>query len=173
VIRCFIGTGESFSRIHDKGARRLTLYLWEKLHGRPLPLLEVSKAEILESHLDPYDVEDLVYVWLQVARGYIALPRSRNRDTPAYEYTMIHRTSGRRAIAQVKTGSTPLDLAALALAPAGQATDTFAYATSGSYIGDPADVTEVIATDELLRFAGEHEALLPPRVRAWLQLAGE
>ena len=62
VIRCFIGTGLSFSRIHDPAARQLTPYLWEKLHDRPLPELVMSPKEVLTSHLDPYDVEDLVYV---------------------------------------------------------------------------------------------------------------
>ena len=31
VIRCFIGTGQSFSRIHNKPARDLMPYLWAKL----------------------------------------------------------------------------------------------------------------------------------------------
>ena len=172
VIRCFIGTGESFSRIHDPGARRLTLYLWEKAHGRPPLSLRASAPEILSSWLDPYDVEDLVYVWLQVARGYLALPRARQRDMPAYEYTMIHRESGKRAIAQIKTGSTPVDLAALAHAAVDRETDTYAFSTSSTYTGDSSLVTEVIAAEELLRFVRENEPLLPPRVRAWFQLAG-
>lgn len=173
VIRCFIGTGESFSRIHDPGARRLTFYLWEKLHRRPLPKLGVTAEEILTSYLDPYDVEDLIYVWLQIARGYLALPRARQRDMPAYEYTMIHRESGRRAIAQVKTGSTPVDLSALADAAVDRETDTYAYATSGNYQGDSSRVTEVIATAELLGFVQESEPLLPPRVGTWFKLAIE
>ena len=107
VIRRFVGTGSSFSRIHDDGARLLTPYLWKKLHGRPLPQLAITPAEVLASHLDPYDVEDLVYVWLQVARDFVALPRARQRDTPAYEWTMIHRGTGRRGIVQIKTGSEP------------------------------------------------------------------
>ena len=170
VIRCFIGTGESFSRIHDRGARRLTGYLWEKLHGRRPPKLGISKEQILESYLDPYDVEDLVYVWLQVARGYVALPRARQRDMPAYEYTLIHGGTGRRAIAQIKTGATAVDLVKLAAAAVGD-TETFAFATSGRYVGEPCTVTEVIRADELSRFAEEQEPLLPPRVRTWFELA--
>jgi hypothetical protein len=73
----------------------------------------LTAHEVLTSCLDPLDVEDLVYVWLQVARGYIALPRTRQPATPAYEWTMIHRQSRRRAIVQVKTGTEPVDLPAL------------------------------------------------------------
>lgn len=170
VIRCFIGTGESWSRIHNVGARLLTPYLWEKLHDRPLPTLALTPHEVLTSHLDPYDVEDLVYVWLQVARGYIALPRARQRDMPAYEWTMIHRETRRRAIVQIKTGSTPVDLSALAAAVVDEATDTYAFATNGGYEGDATLVTEVIGSDELLRFACEHPELLPVRVQTWFEL---
>jgi hypothetical protein len=172
VIRRFVGTGSSFSRIHDDGARLLTPYLWEKLHERRLPQLAITPAEVLASHLDPYDVEDLVYVWLQVARGFVALPRARQRDTPAYEWTMIHRETGRRGIVQIKTGSEPVDLHALANARADDETDTFAFATCGTYTGDLTLVDEIIMSDQLLRFVAEHPNFLPVRSRSWFELAG-
>ncbi len=172
VIRAFIGTGLSFSRIWDERARALTPYLWEKLHGRPLPALEITPLDVLTSHLDPYDVEDLVYVWLQVARGYVALPRARQRDTPAYEWTMIHRRTRRRGIVQIKTGSDHVDLQALADARADDQTDTFAFATCGDYDGNRHVVTEVIECRDLLAFAAEHPGLLPARVRTWFELTG-
>ena len=172
VIRSFIGTGSSFSRIHDHGARVLTRFLWEKLHGRPLPDLAITPREVLTSHLDPYDVEDLIYVWLQSARGYIALPRARQRDTPAYEWTMINRQSGDRGIVQIKTGSDPVDLKALSSAVADDSTETYAFATCETYLGNRDLVTEVIPVDELLVFAAEHPELLPTRVRTWFELAG-
>jgi hypothetical protein len=171
VIRAFIGTGLSFSRIHDQRARELTPYLWEKLHGRSLPDLAISPGHVLSSHLDPYDVEDLIYIWLQAERGYLALPRARQRDTPAYEWTMIDRAGKRRGIVQVKTGEDRVDLGALAAAVADDATDTYAFATCGRYDGDPDCITEVIAAEDLLSFAIRHRAILPPRVRTWFDLA--
>ena len=77
VIKSFVGIGSSFSRIHDEHARRFTTYLWKKVHGLPLPALNLSPVDVLTSLLDPYDVEDIVYIWLQVAKGYVALPRAR------------------------------------------------------------------------------------------------
>ena len=56
VIRRFVGTGSSFSRIHDDPARLLTPYLWDKLHDRDLPQLDISSVEVLKSHLDPYHI---------------------------------------------------------------------------------------------------------------------
>lgn len=171
VIRRFVGTGSSFSRINDPLAQQLTPYLWEKLHGRPLPELAITPSEVLTSHLDPYDVEDLIYVWLQVAGGYVALPRARQRDTPAYEWTMIHRETRRPSIVQIKTGSDHVDLRALSDARADNRTVTFAFATCGHYSGERSLVDEVIEKDELLSFVGEHPDLLPPRVRTWFELA--
>lgn len=171
VIRRFIGQGQSFSRIHDESAQGLTPYLWEKLHGRPLPPVSIKQVEVLRSHLDPYDVEDLVYVWLQVERGYLALPRTRQPDTPAYEWTMIHRDSRRRGIVQIKTGAAPVDLQALADARADKNTDTYAFATCGKYVGDASLVTEVIASEALLAFVEAQPDLLPLRVRTMFELA--
>ncbi len=171
VIRCFVGTGSSFSRIHDGPARQLTPYLWEKLHGRELPKVGITPEQVLTSHLDPYDVEDLIYLWLQVARSYVALPRARQRDTPAYEWTMLHRDTRRKSIVQVKTGSDHVNLQALADAKTDQQTDTFAFATCGQYDGERGLVDEIITRDELLAFVAQNPDLLPKRVSTWFQLA--
>jgi hypothetical protein len=98
-------------------------------------LLRAPVCAPLTRHLDPRDVEDLIFVWLQVERDYIALPRTRQPATPAYEWTMIHRQTRRRAIVQVKTGGTPVDLQQLASAVVDDETDTYAFATSGNYDG--------------------------------------
>jgi len=64
VVRAFSGISTSFSRIKDPGARVYTVWVWEKLHGREPPPLDLSPGEVL-GHLDPYDLEDLIYVWMQ------------------------------------------------------------------------------------------------------------
>lgn len=170
VVRSFVGTADSFSRIHDLSARTVTPYLWEKLHGREPPPLRITAREVLESHLDPYDVEDLVYLWLQLERGYLAFPRARRPDTPAYEWTMINRETHRKGIVQVKTGQTPVDIDELVTA-ADTDTDTFAFSTAGLYHGDRNRLTEVITSDALLRMASEEPYLLPARIRFWFELA--
>lgn len=171
VIRTFVGPGPAWCRIHDAGARRLTPYLWEMLNGNDPPALELSQREVLTSCLDPADVEDLIYVWLQVERDYIALPRTRQPATPAYEWTMIHRQTRRRAIVQVKTGGTPVDLQELANAVVDDETDTYAFATSGSYEGPRELVTEIIDPEEVLSLARAQPTLLPARVRSWFERA--
>lgn len=169
VIRAFGGgPGQEFVRIHDEAARRFTPHLWAKLHGEPLPKLEITPREVLTKWLGPYEVEDLVYVWEQVAQGHVAL-RSPP-DTHVYEWTMIIREAQRRCIVQVKSGETPVDLEKLAEA-ADDETDTYAFATCGRYVGDPALVTKRICVDELLQFVAQHPDVLPSRVRHWFEWA--
>lgn len=170
VIRSFIGTGYSFSRIHDPGARQFTGYLWELLNGRPARVPAFTREEVLKCHLDPYDLEDLIYVWMQAELNYIALPRARQRDTPAYEWSMLHRDSRHRGIVQIKTGKTPVDLEALRAAVTDETTDVFAYSTSDRYDGDWAQVHR-IQDGELLQFEISNRHLLPDRVRHWFELA--
>lgn len=172
VIRRFIGQGESFCQMHDDAARRLTPYLWADLTGEPIALPEITPEEVLTHYLDPYDVEDLIYVWMQVALGYIALPRARQRDTPVYEWSMLHPETERRGVVQVKTGDTPVDVVFLAAAIDPADTDAFAYATSGSYDGDDAGLIRRVDDAELIDFARDHGKLLSPRVRRWFELAG-
>ena len=72
---------------------------------------------------------------------------------------------------QIKTGSEPVDLQALADARADDETDTYAFATSGSYLGDPVLVDEIIGRERcrasLLSTRG-----FCPCVRTWVELAG-
>jgi hypothetical protein len=82
VIRGFVGTSMSFSRMWDEGARTYTAWLWEKLHGRDPAPLSFTHLEVLRQ-LEPYDLEDLVYTWMQVAEDYLALPKARRTDPPA------------------------------------------------------------------------------------------
>ena len=168
VIRAFTGIGQSICRIPSDTARRISIPILERLSGRAPEPIELTHAEVLEQLLSAEDVEDLIYVWMQVEGNYVALPRTRKRDTPGHEYPMRHRVTGRRGIVQVKTGSARVDLDALRGAGGGNS-DLFAYATSGGYDGDRAGVT-VLDTDRLVRFMRDQPQLTPARVGALFDL---
>jgi hypothetical protein len=170
VIRGFVGTSTSFSRMWDEGARAYTAWLWEKLHGRQPAPLSFTHLEVLRQ-LEPYDLEDLVYTWMQVAEDYLALPKARRTDTPAYEWTMLNRKTFVPAIVQVKSGSQAVDLEALAAAAPNTETVLFACSASGKFTGHPPREIRCISAAELVAFAREHERLLPPRVSTWFELA--
>lgn len=170
VIRGFVGTSTSFSRMWDEGARIYTAWLWEKLHGRDPAPLSFTHLEVLQQ-LEPYDLEDLVYTWMQVAEDYLALPKARRTDTPAYEWTMLNRKTFAPAIVQVKSGNEAVDLEALAAAAPNTGTIMFACSASGQFTGHPPREIRCISPTELVDFVHEHERLLPSRVRTWFELA--
>jgi hypothetical protein len=163
VVRAWSGRGTSFHEIHSKPARQLSARLYAELTGKQPQPLDLTQAEVVRELLHPLDVEDLVCVFLQVRQNYIVLPGSHRSDTPAYEQVLISRIDGHRAIVQVKTGATPVDLELLREAAADDAR-AFAFSTTGTYTGDRSGIA-IIEEDELLAFATEHEQVLPTRVR--------
>lgn len=171
VVRAFTGPGSTLSRIHNESARQLSQHLWNNETGNPSSL-SLSHDEILRDVLDPYDVEDLVFIWLQVERNMLVLPRSRARDTPLYEWTMIDRQDHRRAIVQVKTGNVALDIASLESARTSTDVKTFAFATSDQYVNcAPDSPTERIDPLELVRFVASHPNFLSDRIRSRFAIA--
>jgi hypothetical protein len=154
----------------DEGARIYTAWLWEKLHGRKPAPLSFTYLEVLRQ-LEPYDLEDLVYTWMQVAEGYLALPKARRTDTPGYEWTMLNRNTFAPAIVQVKSGEVAVDLEELAASAPDDETVLFAFAAAEQFTGHPLREVRCISPGELVDFVRENERLLPPRVRTWFDLA--
>jgi hypothetical protein len=164
VVRAWAGRGTSFHRIHNEGAQKLTVRLYDQLTGKQPQPLELTEAEVVRDILHPLDVEDLICVFLQVRHNYIVLPGSHRSDTPAYEQVLISRDDGHRAIVQVKSGDTSVKIGLLRKAAADDAR-AFAYSTTGRYSRRDRSGISVITEDELLAFAREHEEVLPARVR--------
>ena len=108
---------------------------------------------------------------MQVAEDYLALPKARRTDAPAYEWTMLNRKTFAPAIVQVKSGNQAVDLEALAAAAPNAQTVLFACSASGQFTGHPRRDIRCISPSELVDFVREHERLLPPRVRTWFELA--
>jgi hypothetical protein len=167
VIRAFSAQGSTFQRVNQRAAV-ISQRLYDQTCGRDSDVQLPSAFEVLTEHLAPYDVEDLVYTYLQARREYLVLPASRRTDTAAYEYVLVHRPTGRLAICQVKTGSAGVNVNELARAARDSDADAFAYSTAGRYDGDPDGIVELITDSQLLEFADADPRLLPPRVRTWM-----
>ena len=140
--------------------------LYAELMGEPTDLPPPAAEDVIKHLLEPFNVEDLVFTYLQ-SRGYLVLPASRRTDTAAYEYVMVHRETGKLAVAQVKTGQSSVDLDLLA-STAGEDHDAFAYSTGSHYRGHGSAAIERLTDAQLLGFANAAPHHLPPRVRRWL-----
>jgi hypothetical protein len=170
VIRAFSGIGSSFSRILSWSGRVYSRALFAELTGEKVDLPKPSAEEIVRDHLDPFDVEDLVFTYLQVVRGFLVLPASRKTNNPAYEWSVIDRQEGGLIPVSIKTGAQAVDVSMLA-STAEDTETAYAYSTNGHYTGDGQGHVETIDTAELLAFAEESPHLLPPRVRRWMEQA--
>jgi hypothetical protein len=166
VIRAFSGRGSSFSRIHDPGARRYSHFRFEVLMGRTTRVPSSTPEEVLQSLLHPWDVEDLVALYLQVVRKFLILPASRQTGTAGYEYVLIDLNSRRQVIVQVKTGDSSVDLVRLASA-AGSERLAIAFSTRGLYKGQDSRV-EKLTNQEILKFMEDYRSILPDKIRGWL-----
>lgn len=172
VVRSFIGQSSSFCRIHDDATKILTPQIWADLTGERMTRPKFTRMQVLTELLDPYDTEDLIYMWMQVKLGYVALPRTQIKSTPVYEWVMIHKKTGQLAIVQVKTGKTRVELSSLAEARPTAGTKTYAFAASGlAEEDDPSLVDVVIKPEQLLAFVDRHESLLPDRIQKLFELA--
>jgi hypothetical protein len=169
VVRAFSRRGSAFERIRNQPAADYSRALLDGLLGRAVTPFAPDPAVVLRDLRDPFDVEDLVYVYLQAMRDWLVLPVSRRAGTAAYEYELVHRDTQQLAIVQVKTGDQPVPIDQLARI-VGETHVAFAYSTRGNYEGSATNVTR-ITDDELLDFAVNRPHQLPPRVREWFTRA--
>lgn len=170
IMRTFIGRTLAMSRVLDSTARIFSVELWNDLHGAPPR--PARPDEITIQILSPGDLEDLIYVWLQYSESYVMVPNARQASTPVYEWTMIHRKTGRRAVIQIKSGKTPVDIEGLLEAAGEAGADALAFAANGGYsIESRPDVT-YLSLEKLTDFARTHKELLPWRVARWFHRQG-
>ena len=159
VISCF-GPPRTFQAIRAPGM----LAFSEKLAG--LPISTTVAFDIYE-FMSAMDLESLVFVYLQYIGWYI-LPGTRAADTAHYEFVLVNRESGQRALVQVKSGNVWID----ATAYAGEET-TFLFAASGGYGAEiPPRNAVIITRAELNRFMQQRPDLLPRAVGTWIAIAG-
>lgn len=165
IMRSFIGQTNAMQRILDPAARVFSVELWNDMHDAPPRPSRPDEVTI--QLLSPGDLEDLIYVWLQYSKGYVMVPNARQASTPVYEWTMVHRDTNRRAIIQIKSGKTPVEILGLLEAADDAEADAFAFAASGSYSVERDPQVTYLDLDELTDFANSQKALLPWRVARW------
>lgn len=107
------------------------------------------------------DCEDLVGLYLQAQLGYSVIPSTCRRDTPGYEFVLIHRETGEEAVVQVKNGA--VDLATGGLRSPGR--HVFLFTSRGEYLGPHHEDVTCLSRGDLLSFAASHRARLPRRLQ--------
>ncbi len=150
----------------------------ENLHGDPvrrdaglsarlagLP----SSADIvfdLYEFMTDADIENVVVVYLQVI-GWYVLPGTRTATTAHYEFVLVNRETGERAVVQVKSGNTSIDASHYA-----SEEKAFLFAASGNYGSSIPPNVAIITRQQLNKFMREMPHLLPRAVTTWIGIAG-
>lgn len=161
VINSFIPS-RAVQKVDDPIACEYSMHLYNAKHN--VYQIQAARTDLF-SCISSDDCEDLVGSFLQES-GYIIIPSSCKKSTVAYEYELISRVTGRRAVAQVKLGP---DIDCAGYVSLGCKVFLF---TTGKIVGKVNENIEVISTEDLKRFILEKPDSLPPRIKEWLKILG-
>ena len=120
--------------------------------------------------LHPDDLEDLLGLYLQQSAGYYVFPSTNKTGTALFEYMLVHKATGKRAVIQCKTGQA-------AVPPENIRTFTTDYKDMDVYITTLRDDDyaganiHVIKKETLKTWAQQHLPILPGRIKNFLLIS--
>lgn len=154
----------TIQRIKGDAVHTYSQYLFAKLTGDG-DLPDLTGQDVFD-YLSDQDCEDVVFVMLQRS-GWVVYPAARKADTMSYEYVLRKVEDGRSAVAQVRTGNSPIDLDALP-----EHLLAFVFQSKGLYTGARCDRVKRLDRGMLLDFMRDNRQLLPGTVQDWMHLVG-
>jgi hypothetical protein len=158
IIACF-RPSRTFQPIRSPGMLNFS----EKLAGLPL-----SGAPIFDlfEFMSDVDLENVVFIYLQVL-GWYVLPGTRTATTAHYEFVLVHRETGEKAVTQVKSGETWIDASRYS-----GTEKAFLFAASQQYGSIIPRNVVLITRHQLIAFIQDHRYLLPQAINTWIDIAG-
>lgn len=172
VVACF-RPPRTIQAIRDNTISAYSRLLWNLYAGFSHYPPEEQPIQDIFALLDDKATEDAVAIYLQL-NGWLLVPGSRQANNMGYEYILIHRDTGQRAVVQVKTGHTALnqDNWAMFAANLNEGTDAntrvFLFQSYGNYTGAQHQSVQCIDPDELRDFLFDQGVLLPRSIRYWV-----
>lgn len=155
VVACF-RPARTIQEIADSKAREYSKHLWNKLSESNVYEIDKSMFSDIFTMLDDEETEDLLFLYLQ-SEGWYVLPNSRKADTMSFEYLAVNPTSCERALAQVKTGNSQLNLDDYAQIPS----KVFLFQANELYCGKAASNVVCVSRRELINFMEASKTWLP------------
>lgn len=149
--------------INDQTIEAYSHYVYTRLAGETAT--EVPFSNDIFTLLSPLEHEDLAALYLQTERNYAIVPSTVKSSTAAYEWVMLNRATGEKAVLQVKSGAAQISVSDLGQIPS----RVFVVAADGAINGElPGNVT-CITRGELLEFACRRREIMPDRVRRYME----
>lgn len=162
VVRSFMPSS-TLQRVGSFDALTYSQRLYNDLSGVSYYQPQISKDKDIFSLLSPEDCEDVVGLFLQIKHGYLLIASTCKRDTVGYEYELIHRLTGEKAVVQVKSGNISLNRNDFEQIDA----NVFLFTTNQEYHGEERNNIICLHSKELKEFMSEYPNLLPEKVRFW------
>ena len=122
------------------------------------------------SLLHPDDLEDLLGLYLQEQKGYYIFPSTNKTGTALFEYMLVQKTTGKKAVIQCKTGNSVVP-------PGNIGIFTTEYKDMDVYITTLRDDDytgpniHVIKKETLRTWALQHLPILPGRIKNFLLIS--
>jgi hypothetical protein len=155
----------TIQRVANPDIEHYTKSLWNKLSRTSyFELEDHDKETSFFDYLNDEDIEDIIFVKLQM-EGWIVVPGSRKKDTMKYEFYLINRTSGERAIVQAKSGKTRLNPSKWEQ----WKERVFLFQSSGLYECLGSQKVICLEPDAIKAFVTENLALLPAHLGYWVE----
>lgn len=166
VVACFRAT-KTIQRINGSHVQQYSQHLWNTLsrtsHYLPAESVNGSVFPFLGSD----ETEDIIFIYLQT-QGWLVVPNSRKADTMSFEFYLIHRETRERAVVQIKTGDSFLNVDEWK----GRTERVFLFQSNGLCLGDSDPAVVCISPAEIEAFMVENRDLLPASTVYWMDHVG-
>lgn len=149
--------GQTYSRIKDPSATRYTA-----IKARNETFEAKNEDEFLEL-IDHEALEDLVGLYLQFVLDGVMIPSSGKRSNAAYEFVIVSKSEDRKAIVQVKSGTSKI-----ANALESDDAECYLFALSGIYPTELGN-NKIISKETLIDFAYRNRTILPSTIKCWMK----
>ena len=172
VVACF-RPPRTIQAICDNTIAAYSRLLWNLYAGTQHYPAEEQPIGDIFALLDDKATEDAVAIILQL-KGWLLVPGSRPANNMGYEYILIKRDTGQRAVVQVKTGYTPLnrDRWAMFATHLNEGQDAnnkvFLFQSYGNYTGAEHSSVECIDPNALREALMANRSLLPRSIGHWI-----
>lgn len=164
VVACFRAP-RTIQEIASKPAIEYSKYLWNTLSKTNDYEIDQGHASDIFEMLDDEETEDLVFMYLQYM-GWVLIPNSRKKDTMNYEFLAVNPKTGERAVSQVKTGNSEINIENFS----SYKEKVFLFQSNELYAGIKSENAVFLSRKEILEFIGQAKDWLPSTIQNKINL---
>lgn len=163
IVAHFI-RGPAIRQIKDPTMVSYSQLLWNQLAESGDYPSQPNNSGSVFTYLDWETTEDVIFIYLQI-QGWLIIPHSRKVNTMSYEFIAINCETYERAIVQVKTGNTELNVEDWE----DLAETVFLFQANGKYRGSEAQNVICLRPNIIETFIRANIQIMPGAVQRWIK----